>query len=168
MTGFLTGRTAVVTGGGRGIGAATAVALADAGVTHLALVARSPEQLQVTAEQVRRTGAAATAFAVDLLDLSALPKLVADITSAVGGVDILINNAATVAPLGPSDQIVPDAFRDALTLNVPSSAGKHSISDRRVLEAWPELHRLWLPRARPGGDDAVQTRNAAVADELLA
>ncbi|MGO8950351.1 MAG: SDR family NAD(P)-dependent oxidoreductase [Ktedonobacterales bacterium] len=122
MTGFLTGRTAVVTGSGRGIGATTAVALAQAGVTHLALVARSAEQLHVTAEQVRQAGAAATVFAADLLDLSALPQLAADIASAVGGVDILINNAATVAPLGPSARIVPDAFRNALTLNVVAPA----------------------------------------------
>ena len=66
MDGFLTGRTAVVTGGGRGIGAATAVALARAGVSHVALVARTEGQLEATAEQVRRAGAAATVFAVDL------------------------------------------------------------------------------------------------------
>jgi len=118
MSGFLTGRTALVTGGGRGIGAATAVALAKAGVRHLALVARSAEQLQATADQVRQAGAAATVFAADLLDLSALPNLAAGIASAVGGVDILINNAATVAPLGPSAEIVPEAFRNALILNV--------------------------------------------------
>ena len=118
MTGFLTGRTALVTGGGRGIGAATAVALAEAGVTHVALVARSAEQLQITAEQVRQVGGTVTVFARDLLDLSALPKLATEITSAVGGVDILINNAATVAPLGPSAQIAPGAFQSALTLNV--------------------------------------------------
>jgi short-subunit dehydrogenase len=94
MTGFLTGRTAVVTGGGRGIGAATAVALAEVGVTHLALVARSAEQLQLTAEQIRQAGGAATVFAADLMDLSALPKLAAEIASAVGGIDILIKNAA--------------------------------------------------------------------------
>jgi NAD(P)-dependent dehydrogenase (short-subunit alcohol dehydrogenase family) len=122
MTGLLMGRTAVVTGGGRGIGAATAVVLAQAGVTHLALIARSAEQLQVTAEQVRQAGAAATVYVADLLNLSALPQLAGDIASEVGGVDILINNAATVAPLGPSAQIVPDAFQSALTLNVVAPA----------------------------------------------
>jgi NAD(P)-dependent dehydrogenase (short-subunit alcohol dehydrogenase family) len=98
------------------------VTLAQAGVSHLALIARSPEQLQATADQVHQAGAAATVFAADLLDLSALPKLMADIASAVGSVDILINNAATVAPLGPSAQIIPDAFRNALTLNVVAPA----------------------------------------------
>jgi NAD(P)-dependent dehydrogenase (short-subunit alcohol dehydrogenase family) len=122
MTGLLTGRTAVVTGGGRGIGAATAVALAQAGVTHLALIARSADQLQVTAEQVRQAGAVATVFVADLLNLSALPQLAGDIASEVGGVDTLINNAATVAPLGPSAEIVPDEFQSALTLNVVAPA----------------------------------------------
>ena len=122
MTGFLTGRTAVVTGAGRGIGAATAVALAEVGVPHLALIARSAEQLQVAAEQVRQAGATASVFVADLLDLAALPKLAADVASEVGSVDILINNAATVAPLGPSAEIVPDVFLSALTLNVVAPA----------------------------------------------
>ena len=60
MTGFLMGHATIVTGGRPSIGAATAVALAEVGVTHLALVARSAEQLQVTAEPVRQAGAAAT------------------------------------------------------------------------------------------------------------
>lgn len=118
MTGYLAGRRAVVTGGGRGIGAARAVALAQAGVSHLALIARSQDELRATAKQAQQAGAAVTVFAADLLDLSALPTLAAELTTAVGAVDILINNAATVAPLGPSIQIAASAFRDALTAHL--------------------------------------------------
>lgn len=118
MTAFLSGHTAAITGGGRGIGAATAVALAQAGVSRVALIARSEDQMQAAAEQVRRTGAAAEIFPVDLLDLAALPNLAAELNTRLGAVDILINNAATVEPLGSSGKISPSAFRDALTLNV--------------------------------------------------
>ena len=169
MTGFLTGRTAVVTGGGRGIGAATAVALSQVGVTHLALVARSREQLQATAEQVRQAGAAATVFAADLLDLAALPKLAADIASAVGGVDILINNAATVAPLGPSAEIVADAFRNALTLNVVVPAALSALFFPGMRErGWGRIVNVSTgiaahPETMIGGNSYITTKAALEA-----
>ena len=170
MAGFLTGRTAVVTGGGRGIGAATAVALAQAGVTHVALIARSADQLQVTAEQVRQAGAATAAvFAADLLNLSALPKLAADISSELGAVDILINNAATVAPLGPSSEIIPDAFRDALTLNVVVPAALSALFFPGMRErGWGRIVNVSTgiaahPENMIGGNSYVTTKAALEA-----
>jgi NAD(P)-dependent dehydrogenase (short-subunit alcohol dehydrogenase family) len=172
MTGFLTGRTAVVTGGGRGIGAATAVALAQAGVTHVALVARSLDQLQAAAEQVRQAGAEATVFVADLLDLSTLPARAADVASAVGSVDILINNAATVAPLGPSDQILPDAFRDALTLNVVAPAALSAFFVPGMRECgWGRIVNVSTgiaahPESMIGGNCYVTTKAALEAHTL--
>lgn len=169
MDGFLMGHTAVVTGGGRGIGAATAVALARAGVSHVGLVARTEGQLEATAEQVRQAGAAATVYAVDLLDLPALAKLAVELATSVGVVDILINNAATVAPLGPSIGIDPDAFRDALTLNVVAPAALTADLLRGMLEqGWGRIVNVSSgiaahPEIMIGGNSYATTKAALEA-----
>jgi NAD(P)-dependent dehydrogenase (short-subunit alcohol dehydrogenase family) len=145
------------------------MALAEVGVKHLALVARSAEQLQETAEQVRRAGAAATVFAADLLDLAALPQLAADIAAAVGGVDILINNAATVAPLGPSVEIVPEALRNALTLNVVAPAALSAFFLPGMREhGWGRIVNVSTgiaahPETMIGGNSYVSTKAALEA-----
>ncbi|GAA4369321.1 SDR family NAD(P)-dependent oxidoreductase [Agromyces bauzanensis] len=115
--GILAGRTAVVTGAGRGIGRATAVALARAGVATIALLARSAGQLEGTARLVEAAGARAHVRPVDLGDPTQIADVVAELTGTIGDVDILINNAATVAPLGPTATRSAASMLDAFTLN---------------------------------------------------
>jgi len=96
----LSGRCALVTGGGRGIGAATALALARQGVA-VAVVARNEDQVVEVAAGLRVQGFQAFAFRCDVTD----PFEVRDVTlaarEAMGRVDILVNNAGTAssAPL---------------------------------------------------------------------
>lgn len=118
MTSALAGRTAVVTGAGRGIGRATAVALAEAGVVRVALVARSAEQLEETAAAVRDAGAEPVVAPGDLGDPAGVEALLAGLAERAGHVDILVNNAATVAPLGPTVALDPAEIRAAFDLNV--------------------------------------------------
>jgi NAD(P)-dependent dehydrogenase (short-subunit alcohol dehydrogenase family) len=113
MSGALAGRTAVVTGGGRGIGRATAVALVRAGVTRVALIARSAAQLDEAADEVRSAGGEPVILAADLSDIDGVAGLV----QRLGDVDILINNAATVAPLGPTVDLAPNDVLAAFRLN---------------------------------------------------
>ncbi|MGE0158325.1 MAG: SDR family NAD(P)-dependent oxidoreductase [Gemmatimonadales bacterium] len=90
----LVGRTAVVTGGGRGIGAATAIALAEAGAS-VALAARNESQVVEVAAQLRREGLKAFAFRCDVTDPRQVRDLALSATEAMGHIDILINNAGT-------------------------------------------------------------------------
>src|SRR5689334_1088538 len=90
----LTGRTALITGGNRGLGEAMAVALAGAGAS-VALVARDIARLRTVEAAIVAAGGKAKSFTADVTneqDVASLPVLVKE---ALGTVDILINNAGT-------------------------------------------------------------------------
>ncbi|MGC9525498.1 MAG: SDR family oxidoreductase [Limnospira sp.] len=87
-----TERRALITGASSGIGKATALALADAGI-HVALVSRSQEQLEAVAHQARQRGIEAKAFALDLFKIEQVHAEIATLSEAFGPFDILINNA---------------------------------------------------------------------------
>jgi 7-alpha-hydroxysteroid dehydrogenase len=93
----LDGQIAIVTGAGRGIGAATSLALAEAGA-DLVLAARTKEQLDVIAEQVRAFGRQALVIPTDANDTDNLVGLAAAAVEELGGIDIVVNNAGGSAP----------------------------------------------------------------------
>jgi NAD(P)-dependent dehydrogenase (short-subunit alcohol dehydrogenase family) len=88
----LDGRTAVVTGGSRGLGRAIAIALAGAGA-RLALVARDRDKLEETAAAIRAAGGDAATFTADVTDEAQVARLAADVGVRFGKVHILVNNA---------------------------------------------------------------------------
>ena len=90
----LSGRTAVITGGGRGIGAAAALELARAGVS-VALAARNEDQVVETAAGLRKAGYTAFAFRCDVTDPRQVRDLAMSARETMGRVDILVNNAGT-------------------------------------------------------------------------
>jgi 3-oxoacyl-[acyl-carrier protein] reductase len=91
----LTGKTALVTGAGRGIGRAVALALAKEGV-NLGLIARSEDNLETVAEQARGLGVRAAIAVADVSDINSVNAAVASIQKELGDVDILVNNAGTL------------------------------------------------------------------------
>ena len=96
----LEGKIAIVTGGSKGIGRATALALAQEGV-DVAICARGMEDLEDAAAEIRaNTGRKALAVQADMGDPEDIKNLVATTVTELGGVDILINNAvnSTAAP----------------------------------------------------------------------
>ncbi len=96
----LQGRVALVTGGGRGIGAATARLLASAGA-RVIVAARSAGEIEAVAAEIRETGALAEAIPCDVSDAAAISRLRAAAEERFGTVDILVANAgiASSAPL---------------------------------------------------------------------
>jgi 7-alpha-hydroxysteroid dehydrogenase len=114
----LTDRVAVVTGAGKGIGAGTAKALAEAGA-DVVLAARTPEDLERTAAAVEAAGRRALTVPTDVLEREQLEALVGRATDAFGRIDVLVNNAGGWPPQ-PALRTSEKAFEQALRFNVVS------------------------------------------------
>ncbi len=119
----LSGRLALVTGAGRGLGRAMALALAEHGA-DVALVARSEDQLADAAEAVRKRGTKAVFCSFDLADAEGIPDLLAGIENEAGLVDILVNSAgmtrrgaATEVPLEDWDAVMGLNVRSVFALS---------------------------------------------------
>ena len=88
----LEGRNALVTGGGRGIGRAIALTLAEAGA-NVAVTARTMSQVEQVANEVRELNRGSHAVQVDVGNADAVKRMVAEVTAQLGSIDILVNNA---------------------------------------------------------------------------
>ena len=111
------GKMAVVTGASRGIGAATAEALAAAGA-HVILVARSAPTLEEVEERIHAAGGSATIAPLDLTDGESIGKLAGAIVERWEKVDILVLNAAMLGSLTPVPHIDPKEYSRLLSLNL--------------------------------------------------
>lgn len=120
MTGPLSGRVALVTGASRGIGAATARALAADGA-HVILVARTTKDLEAVETAIFDTGGTATIAPCDLAEPDAIARLATAITERWAAIDILVINAAVLPTLTPVWQIEPRDLSRAFQLNVAAT-----------------------------------------------
>jgi len=115
----LTDRAAIVTGAGRGIGAATAVALAEAGA-DVVIASRTEEQLRAVASQVEAAGRRAVVVPADLNDLDVMAQLVDKATTTFGRVDVVVNNHGGWMPR-PLLDVTPGHLERAFRYNVGSA-----------------------------------------------
>tara|TARA_R110000824_G_scaffold21502_7_gene80138 strand:+ start:148 stop:849 length:702 start_codon:yes stop_codon:yes gene_type:complete len=111
------GQLALVTGASRGIGAATALALAREGA-HVVITARSADGLEKIEEQIHSAGGNATIAPLDLTDGDSIGRLATAISGRWDGLDILVLNAAMLGTLGPVPAIDGKEFNKILTLNL--------------------------------------------------
>jgi len=113
----LRGQVAIVTGAGRGLGRATALALARARA-RVGVVARSEEQLAETVRGVTEAGGDALAVVADVCDAAAVERMVREVERTLGPVDLLVNNAGTVEPLGPIWEADPGDWWHSIEVNL--------------------------------------------------
>ncbi len=113
----LSGKLALVTGASRGIGAATAVALAAAGA-HVILTARTGAALEEVEQRIHEAGGSATIAPLDLIDGESIGRLAQAIGGRWEALDILVLNAATLGSLASVPAIDAKEFARLLTLNV--------------------------------------------------
>jgi len=145
----LAGRVALVTGASRGIGAATARALADAGA-HVVMTARTVGGLEAAEEAIHAAGGQASLAPLDLLDGAGIDRLGAVLFERFGRLDIAVLNAAMLGSLGPIAHADPKEVAEVFALNV--------LAQQRLIRALdPAL------RAAPAGRLVAVTSSVATA-----
>ena len=117
MTNAFAGKIALVTGASRGIGAATATALAAQGA-HVILTARTAKDLEAVEDAIFDAGGNATIAPLDLTDGDSISRLAIAVTERWGKLDILVLNAAMLGTLSPVPAIDGAEFARLFTLNV--------------------------------------------------
>ena len=115
--GSLDGQVALITGGGRGLGRAFAQAPATTGV-KVAVTARTERELDETHALINETGGTVRVFSADVTDRHTMEQMVGSVAEEFGPVDILVNNAAIITPLGYDWDIDPDTWWRTLEINL--------------------------------------------------
>jgi NAD(P)-dependent dehydrogenase (short-subunit alcohol dehydrogenase family) len=171
----LTGKSAVVSGGSRGIGFAVADQLAAEGA-DIALVARDPVVLEKAAARIRRHGTTVLAHRADTRDDTAVRAMVDDVVATFGGVDILVNAAAQPAggPVPPLAELPDDALRAEVETKVLGYLRcARAVAPHMTAQGWGRIINISGLNARRTGSVVGSIRNVAVvamtknlADEL--
>ena len=137
-------KVAIVTGAGRGIGRGCALAFAEMGA-HVVCAARTPEQIEETAERVRGLGSRALAVPCDVMDTSQLEHLVASAEKEFGRIDVVVNNAGG-SPPKPALETSERMFERAFHFNVTTAF---------------LLSRMAVPVMRRGGGGSIVNISSA-------
>jgi len=135
----LAGRIALVTGASRGIGYATALALARAGA-HVVAVARTVGGLEELDDAIRAAGSTATLVPLDLKDHEGIARLGAALTERYHRLDVLIGNAGVLGPLSPLGHVEPKDWDEVIAVNV--TANWHLIRSMDMLLRLSEAGRV--------------------------
>jgi len=158
----LEGKVAVITGGGRGIGAACARTLAAAGA-DIAITARTPEQLEQVAAEVRALGRRAFVFAADVNELDQLDAFAAAAVDELGGIDIVVNNAGGSMPR-PFLDTSPGFLERSFHFNVTTAFALTKAATPHLLERQGSVVNISsaIGRLRDRGFVAYGTAKAAL------
>jgi NAD(P)-dependent dehydrogenase (short-subunit alcohol dehydrogenase family) len=116
----LSSRVALVTGASRGIGRATALALAQAGA-HVVAVARTVGGLEELDDAIKAAGGTATLVPLDLKDYPGIDRLGVALHERFGRLDIMVGNAGLLGPLSPLGHVEAKAWDDVMAVNVTAN-----------------------------------------------
>jgi NAD(P)-dependent dehydrogenase (short-subunit alcohol dehydrogenase family) len=116
----LAGRIALITGASRGIGYATALALAKAGA-HVVAVARTVGGLEELDDAIRGLGGAATLVPLDLKDYAGIDRLALALHERFKRLDVLVGNAGILGPLSPLGHVEAAAWEEVMAVNVTAN-----------------------------------------------
>lgn len=115
--GIFDGKVALVTGGGRGIGRATALLLAQEGC-DVAVLARTQQEVKQVVGEIRALGRRSIALTSDLSDIATIHQTHSAVVQELGPVDILINNAGIVEPLGSTITVDIEQWTRSMQINL--------------------------------------------------
>ena len=148
----LTGKTAMVTGGSRGIGRALALGLARAGADVAIVYRAAHDAAESAAQAIREMGRQAWTFAYDLADTTGIDDLVATVWDTTGGIDILVNNAG-IAMSEPFHKVTEAIWDRVLTVNLKAPFFLAKAVAVRLIDA-----------GRPGRIINISSTNGFVAE----
>jgi 3-oxoacyl-[acyl-carrier protein] reductase len=171
MSETIKNRVALVTGGGRGIGQAISLGLAEQGA-RVAVLARSAGQVRETAARIAGQGGEALALTADVSDPDQVTAALTVIGEQWGPVQVLVNNAAVVWPLGPSPAIDAQQWAAAIAINVTAVARLTFLTLAGMLDdSWGRIVNVSSGiAANPGGmlrANAYATSKAALEAHTL-
>ncbi|MUT68087.1 3-ketoacyl-ACP reductase [Paenibacillus sp. NEAU-GSW1] len=112
----VTGKVAIITGAGRGIGRAISIAFAQEGI-HVGLIGRTVENLQKVAEELKPYGVKVAIATADVADLASITAAVDSIRDELGAIDILVNNAG-IGKFGGFMELTPEEWTNIIDVNV--------------------------------------------------
>jgi NAD(P)-dependent dehydrogenase (short-subunit alcohol dehydrogenase family) len=163
----LTGKTAIVTGGSRGIGKQIALVLAEEGV-DVAIVAREMDRLEATAKEIATaTGRKIVPITVDTGDDESVKAMVKAAAAALGGVDILVNGAATAGGFSAPPKLpemTVDAFWADMNVKVMGYLRTaQAASPYMIAKGWGRIINISGMAARQSGNIIGSMRNISVA-----
>jgi gluconate 5-dehydrogenase len=155
----LDGRTALVTGGGRGIGRAIALGLASAGA-DVCVAARHEEELATVVEEVRELGRRASFVVADLLDHEGRQRLVGAAVETLGSVDILVNNAGSSVEKSAFVDVAWESWERHLALLLTAQAAVTQAAVRSMVDAGRpgvviNVSSIYGLRGAPGGEKTL-------------
>jgi NAD(P)-dependent dehydrogenase (short-subunit alcohol dehydrogenase family) len=152
----LTGKVAVVTGGGRGIGRAIALALARQGA-DVAVAAEAMPPLEATVREIEAAGRRGLAVLMDLLDPTAPLRMVETTLAKFGRIDILVNNSGAEGPIRPVAEMDLAGWNDLLAVNLTGTM----LCSRYVLEKSMVPHKTGaiINMASAAGRKGLPTRS---------
>src|SRR5665811_1688674 len=116
----LANRIALVTGASRGIGAALALQLAQAGA-HVVALARTVGALEELDDKIKATGGSATLVPLDVKDSDGIARLALALNERYGRLDVLIGNAGILGPLSPLGHVEPKDWDNLVAVNVTAN-----------------------------------------------
>ena len=114
---LLKDKVALITGAGRGLGRATAMAMAGVGAS-VALLSRTKSELDAVAALIQEAGGRSLVLPADVADEGAVREAVARTAAELGGLDILVNCAATLGPAAPLHEVDPEDWNRTLAVNL--------------------------------------------------
>jgi len=136
MQGRLTGRVALVTGGGRGIGRATALALGREGANVAVNYSKSAEAAGDVVKEIRSLGTKAISIRADVGERTQVRNMVGETVEALGKIDILVNNAGFVHRIDAMNMEDEKQFEDMMNVHMKGTfyaskdAGKHMVAQK--------------------------------------
>lgn len=113
----LSGRVAIVTGGGQGIGRAAALSLAHFSAS-VAVADKNLEGAEKVAGEISQMGSKGLAVQVNISDLRQLAQMVDKVVTVFGGIDILVNNAGTLVAEGSAEELTPENWDRTMAVNL--------------------------------------------------